>query len=131
MRVWWEKVPRDAKVAAAVAILVLLQTVALAVFGLAAARSQRSEAEQGLRTLSGLALARGLAEPVAESLSRIEAAVADAASRGSAGEACAVPLQPPVFTAGFALLPDGSAVLSDPFPITVNAPEPKPPPKKR
>ena len=65
MRAWWSRVPRDTRVAAAVAILVLLQTVALAAFGFAAARSQRAEAEQGLRTLSGLALSRGLAEPAA------------------------------------------------------------------
>jgi len=110
MRAWWSRIPRDARVAAALAILVLLQTVALAAFGLKAARSQRAEAEQGLRTLAALALARGLSEPALESLARAETAVADACARGTGPEAAAAPLQPPVFRRGFAILPDDSVV---------------------
>jgi signal transduction histidine kinase len=110
MRAWWSRLPRDTRVAAALAILVLFQTVALAAFGLAAARSQRAETEQALRTLGALSLSRGLAEPAAEALARAGAAVADACARGTATEAAAVPLQPPLFGRGFALLPDGSVV---------------------
>jgi signal transduction histidine kinase len=110
MREWWHRVPKDTRVAAALAVLVLLQTVALAAFGLAAARSQRAEAEQGLRTLASLALSRGLAEPAADAISRVEAEVAAACARGAAPEAAAAPIQPAVFSAGFALLPDGSVV---------------------
>jgi signal transduction histidine kinase len=102
--------PRDTRVAAAIAVLVLLQTVALAIFGFAAARSQRAEAEQNLRTMSLLALSRWLAEPAEEAVARIEAEVADACARAAAPEAAGAPIQPPVFTRGFALLPDGSVV---------------------
>ena len=109
MRAWWSRVPRDARVAAVLAALVILQTVALAAFGFTAVRSQRAEAEQGLRSLCDLALARGIGAPVAEGLGRIEAAVASAAAR-PAREAAAARLEPPVFRRGFALLPDGSVV---------------------
>ncbi len=107
MRAWWSRVPRDARIAAVLAGLVILQTVALAAFGFAAVRSQRAEAEQGLRALCDLALQRGIAAPVAEALDRAGAAVA-AAARAPAPEAAAARLDPPVFRRGFALLPDGS-----------------------
>jgi len=113
MRERWSRIPRDARVAAALAILVLLQTVALAAFGVTAARSKRAEAEQGLRTLATLTLTRGLAEPAREAVARAEAAVAEACARGTAPEAAAAPLQPAVFRRGFALLPDDSIVDSD------------------
>src|SRR5688572_4272489 len=110
MRERWRRIPKDTRIAAVVAILVLLQTVALAAFGLAATRSQRAEAEQGLRTLSSLALTRGLAEPALEAVARLESHVAAACARGGAPEAAGTPIQPPVFTHAFALLPDGSVV---------------------
>jgi signal transduction histidine kinase len=110
MRERWRRLPRETRVAAALGALVVLQTAALTAFGIAAARSRRAEAEQGLRTLSTLALERGLAGPAEESIGRVEAEVAAACSRGPAPEAAGAPIQPPVFTDGFAFLPDGSVV---------------------
>jgi signal transduction histidine kinase len=90
--------------------LVVLQTVALAAFGLAAVRSQRAEAERDLRGLAALSLARGLVEPLEGALARVEASVDDAARAAPAAEA--VRRVPPgaLFGRRFAFLPDGSAV---------------------
>ncbi len=109
MRGWWSRVPRDAKVAAALAGLVLLQTVALAAFGLAVARSQRAEAERDLRAIAALSLARGLGEPAAAALARTEVALSRAA------RAAGTPAAPPDLPAGlvvrlFLLGADGAVI---------------------
>ncbi len=110
MRGKWSRWPRDARVAVLLAGLVLLQTVALAAFGLEAADSQRAEAERGLRDRSGLVLAHGVQGPAREAVSRLESSLVAAAGRGVATAMVRERVEPDLFHAGFALLPDGSVV---------------------
>src|SRR5258705_545068 len=92
MRERWRRIPKDTRIAVVVAILALLQTVALLAFGLAATRSQRAEAEQGLRTLSALALTRGVAGAAGGTRARAAAGGALRLAPGAALRAGEAPL---------------------------------------